>query len=96
MSEHPRADDEGSEYVVTDQGGSSWRAALRWIMALGALTMIFSLVCWVADLSGKPTGIPYVPIGIAGLIVYNLARLPAYLKLLLPRKEETREKFHRK
>jgi hypothetical protein len=96
MIEKPLPEEEDPPYSEPPPTGNGFRSVVRWIIILSALTMVFSGVCWVAEYSGKPTGIPYVPIGIAGLIIYNLARLPAYLKLLLPKREETGEKFHRK
>ena len=68
----------------------------RGMIALGVVAMLFAAVFWVLDESGKPSAVPYLPIGIAGLVLYNLARLPAYLRLLLPKPEAPGEKFHRK
>jgi hypothetical protein len=65
-------------------------------MAGGAFAMVFAAVFWILDETGTPTAVPYLLIGIGGLIAYNLARLPAYLKLLWPAEEEPGEKFHRK
>jgi hypothetical protein len=64
--------------------------------ALGVVAMLLSAVFWILDMSGKPTAVPYLPIAIAGLILYNLAQLPGYVRLLLPKPEPPGEKFHRK
>ena len=71
--------------------------AIRVAMFAGALAILFATVLWAADdLLGITTRIPYLAIGVAGLIVYTLSRLPAYAKILLPKPEEPAEKFHRK
>jgi hypothetical protein len=84
----------------TPSGRGTPRSLIATIRAgmtiLGALAMVFAAVFWILDETGTPTPVPYLLIGIAGLIIYNLARLPDYLKLMLPGKEEPGEKFHRK
>lgn len=64
--------------------------------AVGAAAMIVSAALWAADLLGWKTGVPYVLIGVGGLIAYNLCRLPAYLRRILPKPEAPGPKFHRR
>ena len=63
---------------------------------LGSSAIVFSVALWIAEYAGIRTDIPFVLIGIAGLVVYNLSRLPVYLARFFPEKEEEGPKFHRR
>jgi hypothetical protein len=52
---------------------------------------------WLADDGlGWKVDFPYLLVGIGALIVYNLGRLPAYLRYFMPGDAPPREKFHRR
>ena len=61
-------------------GPSAVRKVLTALTVVGALAMLVSLAFWIGEACGWPTSFPYVLLGVGGLILYNLARLPFYFR----------------
>ena len=84
------------EEYVESPGPSPFERARQAGIVLGTLAIVFSVGLWIGEYAGWKTDIPYVLVGIAGLVVYNLARLPAYVRHFFPKEEAPGPKFHRR
>ena len=84
------------EGLEEDEAPSLFRRLQQAGLAVGTAAILFAAALWVGEYAGLHTGIPYVLLGVGGLVVYNLARLPAYVRYFFPPREEAGEKFHRR